>query len=385
MDCPPRPSFRPQEGRRGRAVIARMLLRAAGAVFAAALCVSAQSWTIARSPRLELPVRPDGNSSTFWAGGAFHVFTSTGEPLMISTAGNQFSGWEDSAPVDVTGVPDSPLWMEAAHRVGNMLFGWYHHEPGGVCGAVPLTIPRIGAAVSHDSGRTFTGLGTVLESGDPADCTAKNGFFAGGHGDFSVVPDRQREYFYFFFTNYAGPRESQGICLARLALQDRFAPSGKVMKYFEGAWNEPGIGGRCTPVFPARAEWQRADADSFWGPAVHYNTHLRRYVMLLNRSCCSPGWPQEGIYISFSAGPLAAGRWTPPVKLMDGKEIGFRPGYYPQVIGLQYGETDTVSGQKARLYIHGISDWTITFFRAPGLSPQAAGPPDPAGSAESGR
>ncbi len=336
--------------------------------------LAGQSWQITPAPRLELPVRPDGNSAAFWAGGAFHVFTSTGSPLMISTSGNQFTEYE-SQPVDVTAVAHSPLWMEAAQRAGGVLFGWYHHEPGGVCGSVPLTSPKIGAAFSVDNGRSFQDLGIVLESGDPVDCTAKNGFFAGGHGDFSAVPDRQRQYFYFFFTNYAGPLQRQGICAARLAWADRFSPAGKVWKYFEGKWEEPGLGGRCTPLFPARREWQRADTDSFWGPAVHYNTWLRRYVVLLNRSCCSPGWPQEGIYISFSDGPLESMQWTEPQKLMDGRQIGFRPGYYPQVLGLYPGETDSLAGQKARLYIHGISDWTITFFRTPAPLPPAFGLP----------
>jgi hypothetical protein len=337
----------------------------------AALPLAAQSWILTRAPRLELPVRPDGNSATFWAGGAFHVFTSTGQPLMISTSANQFSEWE-SQPVGVDAMAYVPLWMEAAQRVNGVLFGWYHHEPGGVCGSLPLTSPKIGAAISYDNGLSFSDLGIVLDSAYPSDCTANNGFFAGGNGDFSVVPDRQRQYFYFFFTHYAGPQEEQGICAARLAWQDRFQPAGKVWKYFEGGWTEPGLGGRCTPIFPARVEWQRADADSFWGPAVHYNTYLRRYVMLLNRSCCSQGWPQEGIYISFSAGSLESNQWTEPVKLLDRHEIGYLPGYYPQVIGMQYGETDTFSGQHARLYISGISDWTITFLRTPAAAPPAS-------------
>ncbi len=343
--------------------------------------LSAQSWQLAPAPRLELPVRPDGNSATFWAEGAFHVFTSTGQPLMISTGGNQFSEW-DSQPVEVGAIAHTPLWIEAAQNVDGVLFGWYHHEPGGVCGSVPLTSPKIGAVVSWDNGQSITDLGIILDSPHPHDCNAKNGFFAGGHGDFSVVPDRLQEYFYFFFTNYSGPREEQGICVARLAWDDRFEPAGKVWKYFRGKWEEPGLGGRCTPIFPAQVEWQRADTDSFWGPAVHYNTYLRRYVMLLNRSCCEPGWPQEGIYISFSAGPLESARWTGPVKLMDGEEIGFRPGYYPQVIGIQYGETDTLVGQRARLYVSGISDWIITFSRIAAPRPPSTGPQPPPGDGE---
>jgi len=333
----------------------------------AGLALHAQSWVISHASRLQLPVRPDGNSPAFWARGTFHIFTSTGEPLMVSIAGNQFTEWE-SERVDDSAIFHTPLWVEAVYRDRGTLFAWYHHEPKGVCGSEPLTAPKIGALISSDYGLSFTDLGIILEAGYPADCTAKNGFFAGGHGDFSAVPDRERKYFYFFFTNYSGPREEQGICMARLAWQDRFQPAGKVWKYFRGSWEEPGLGGRCTPVFPARVEWQRADTDSFWGPAVHYNTYLRRYVMLLNRSCCGPGWPQEGIYISFNYASLDPGRWSAPVKLMDRKEIGFLPGYYPQVIGIQYGESDTLASQRARLYVSGISDWEITFYRT-GASP----------------
>lgn len=338
---------------------------------AAGLPVQGQSWVIHPAPRLELPVRPDGNSATFWAAGTFRVFTSTGEPLMISIAGNQFTEWQ-SERVEDMGLHHVPLWVEAVQRDRNLLLAWYHHEPGGVCPQGGLTAPKIGAAISRDYGLSLTDLGIILESGYPVDCSAKNGFFAGGHGDFSAISDRERKFIYFFFTNYSGPREQQGICVARLAWQDRFSPPGNVWKYFQGRWDEPGLGGRCTPVFPARVEWQRADTDSFWGPAVHYNTYLKKYVMLLNRSCCSPEWPQEGIYISFSDPALDPPRWSEPVKLMDRDEIGFLPGYYPQVIGLHYGETDTLAGQRARLYVSGISDWEITFFRNSAAAPPPA-------------
>ena len=32
--------------------------------------------------------------------------------------------------------------------------------------------------------------------------------------------------------------------------KDRFNPVGKVWKYFNGAWQEAGKGGRVTPIFP---------------------------------------------------------------------------------------------------------------------------------------
>jgi hypothetical protein len=234
------------------------------------------------------------------------------------------------------------------------VFAWYHQEVGTACGS-SLVVPRIGAAVSFDGGRTFADLGIILSSSDPADCSSQNGYFAGGHGDFSVVPDRERGYFYFMFTNYAGPLESQGVVVARMAAAARHQPLGSVWKYYNGSWDEAGVGGHVTPIFPARATWQQADTDSFWGPSVHWNTHLQKYVALLNRSCCESGFPQEGIYISFSGDLSDPSAWSEPRKIVKG---GW---WYPQVLGLGPGETDSLAGRFARLYIYGESAWELEF------------------------
>ena len=49
---------------------------------------------------------------------------------------------------------------------------------------------------------------------------------------------------------------------------------------------------------------------------------------------------------------------------MDAKAIGFAPGYYPQVVGIDEGGTDTLAGGTARLFIKGISKWEIVFLTA---------------------
>jgi hypothetical protein len=61
---------------------------------------------------------------------------------------------------------------------------------------------------------------------------------------------------------------------------------------------------------------------------------------------------------------------------MDGSRIGYRPGYYPQVIGLREGETDSLAGSIARLYIHGISNWELLFY-GPGEVPDPDDIPAP--------
>ena len=60
---------------------------------------------------------------------------------------------------------------------------------------------------------------------------------------------------------------------------------------------------------------------------------------------------------------------------MDAKAIGFAPGYYPQVVGIDEGGTDTVAGGTARLFIKGISRWEIVFLTAGEVPVEPPGPP----------
>src|SRR5512140_1782857 len=103
--------------------------------------------------------------------------------------------------------------------------------------------------------------------------------------------------------------------MARMAFKDRGNPVGAVYKYHQGDWSEPGVGGMLTPILPATVSWDRADSDSFWGPAVHWNTYLERYVVFLNRACCKPRWPQEGIYVVFASDLSNPSTWTMPGKI----------------------------------------------------------------------
>ena len=111
-----------------------------------------------------------------------------------------------------------------------------------------------------------------------------------------------------------------------------------------------------TPFLPAVVPWNRSDTDSFWGPAVHWNTYLNSYVVLLNHACCRTNWPQEGVYVTFNQDLSKPAAWTAPAKVIDDPH-----GYYPQVFGTVTGETDTLTGQVARLFIKGESKWEILF------------------------
>jgi hypothetical protein len=222
-----------------------------------------------------------------------------------------------------------------------------------------LTTPVIGAMVSSNGGESFRDLGIILNSGYPANCEAGNGYFAGGHGDFTVLLDKEHQFFYFYFGNYSGPDASQGVAVARLAFADRADPAGHVRKFYDGAWEEPGQEGKVTAILPASVPWGQPNTDAFWGPSLHWNTFLNQYVMLLNRTCCEPRWPAEGIYVSFNGELASPYNWSLPQKILEGVDAG----WYPQIIGLEPGMSDKLAGQTARFFVGSDSRFEIHFSR----------------------
>lgn len=310
--------------------------------------------------KVKMPTPVDSNSPAFWRNDRLFWFGSHGRPW-LSEAADQFGPW-DTREIDLVTTAAMPHWLEAVWCADNgVLFGWYHCEPVGLFETSTLTAPMIGAVVSFDGGNTLYDLGIVLASGDTLDPTAQNGYFAGGHGDFSVILDREGKFFYFLFDNYGGQVETQGVAIARMAFADLFEPVGKVRKYHKGEWNEPGLGGRVTPIFPVRRSWQQKDPDALWGPSVHWNTHLKSFVMLLNHAAGEPGWSQEGVYVSFCSDLSRPGTWQEPARILDKSSFPGWYFFYPQVMGLEPGGTDTLAGETARLYIGGVSKWEIDF------------------------
>jgi hypothetical protein len=328
-------------------------------VIAPAVLVSAgfaQHVELRSVPALQFPSQVDSNSPSFRSNGQLVIFNSTGMGPVRSTGATQ-NKLLDPHQVTAIGSTHRPYWIESTWvDQDGTVFAWYHHEPAGVCGSKPLTAPEIGALVSHDGGKSFLDLGIVLAAGYPVNCFSQNGYFAGGHGDFTVIPGQQGKFFYFLFSNYSGPAEMQGVAVARMPFDRRNSPFGAVQKYYNGSWQEPGVGGRVTPIFPATVAWEYANTDSFWGPSVHWNTFLNSFVMLLNHSCCSTGWPQEGVYISFNKTLLNPAGWSKPVKVIDGG------GWYPQVVGYAAANgTDSRAGSTARFYMFGLSTLEMVF------------------------
>jgi len=323
-----------------------------------------------RGAQSEGPVKPgdcDCNSPAHWDGKMLYLFNSAGHPWR-SAGEDLLHLTHDYRRCEYNNQANGGRWIECTWKEANdgRLYGWYHFEPGGICAdehpnSPHLTAPKIGAVRSGDNGATWEDLGVVLEAAPLLRCDTTNFYFAGGNGDFSVMLDERKEYLYFLISTYAGQASEQGVAVARMRWTERNSPAGKVWKWHSQRWDSAGLGGPVTPVFPASVDWHRGDADAFWGPSIHWNTHLRTYVMLLNRATDSR-WKQEGVYVSFNSTLSNPAAWSAPRKILDS------PGadrWYPQVLGIDTNrqETDKLAGHVARLFVRGQSQWEILFFR----------------------
>ena len=306
---------------------------------------------LVRAPFAQLPAIVDSNSPAFWNDdGVMFLFNSAWTETYRSTSVDAVENLAGPLLVQLpTTQRPGTVWIEAIWRdpQDQTLYGWYHHEPSDLpC----LTAPVIGAAVSYDEGLTWEDRGPVIENGYAVDCGYDNGYFVGGNGDFSVVVGPASQHFYFIFSNYAGPREEQGIAVARSTYADR-GQAGTVTKYYGGAWDEPGIGGKATALLRSSTGWKGPHVESFWGPSVHWNAYLGLYVAVLNHTD-GQYWAQEGVYLSFSHDLVS---WTKPLKMLNSND------WYPQVIGLTPHGTDSLAAHSMRLYVGGVSTYELEF------------------------
>lgn len=299
----------------------------------------------------------DSNSPAHWDGNTLYVFNAAYQTWR--TAGvNLTQQNRDYRPISFENPSfDGGIWLESTHKEGDTLYGWYHHEPLNIGLPDKLTAPRIGAAYSTDNGLTWHDLGFVIEAPSSSfNPDTENKYFAGGNGDFSVILDEEKKYFYFLISTYHKNIEEQGIAVARMKYENRDDPVGKVWKWSEGKWEEDGMGGRVTPIFKALKNWHNSDADVLWGPSVHFNTYLNMYVMLMNHAK-DANWTQEGTYISFNPNIADPFGWTTP------KLIHTTNHWYPQVMGVARFETDKRAGRVVRYFEAGESRFEMVFLK----------------------
>jgi hypothetical protein len=230
-----------------------------------------------------------------------------------------------------------------------------------------LAWPRIGAVVSATDGATWDDLGVILSPREnTVTCDTKHPVTSGGIGDFSVVLDHGTDdsgrYLYFIFSSYGGSLAEQGISFARMPWidrdqpLDRFSGESKASKWNGEDWSSPGIGGYSEAIFHDRRQvsWTSARNNGFWGPSVHWNWELQKYIVLMNRSL-GGNYRSGGIYMTYTTSLDQPASWAQPKQIVEGNH-----GWYPQIIGNAKG-TDPVGGAISRYFIEGRSTSLILF------------------------
>jgi|688.fasta_scaffold348117_1 hypothetical protein len=331
--------------------------------------------TLEAAPRQSLVIAGeplvDSNSPVLWdeveGTPRLFVMTSFAGAARVSS-GTRLGEIEAGDPVQWDAWPVGGAWMEAVVKADDgTWYGYYHNEVSTACPGDSRVQPQIGAARSTDQGRTWTNLGIVLAS-PSQDCETRNQYFTGGVGDFSVQLSTDRSELYLMYSQYTPDLAGQGVAVARMSWADRDAPEGRlavwdghVWRPVEAQWTDDGVlAGYTYPVgaslFTAHDSLHDGGtSDVYWGPSVHWNDHLQQYVMLLSRAG-TPGFGQDGIYVSFSPTLTAPGKWTSPARILSGGE------WYPQVVGLEPGTgSDKDAGAVVRFFMAGVSEHVLVF------------------------
>ncbi|BBK38785.1 hypothetical protein STAQ_38630 [Allostella sp. ATCC 35155] len=258
--------------------------------------------------------------------------------------------------------PEAGLWIESVWRAPDgLLYGWYHRERRGPC-AEPLNVYSVGTIRSTDDGRTWSHVGLLVEPRpEEIDCTFDNGWFAGGYGDFCVMPDRSGRYFLLHLTSYHADPDRQGIVVARYPVADRDRPDVALEWWTASGWRRREAGTPLPLIRPVRG-WRHRDPDAHWGPAVHWNADIACWVMLLNHTR-DGAWNlvQRSIDVAFNRDAGDPSGWTAPRPLVAG---GI---WYPQAICPDGSERE---GKGAlRFFVSGFSLWEIRFRPGPAATP----------------
>ena len=314
------------------------------------------------APRFDLPARIDSNNPAVWSlvEGVRQLFViSSFGGVPVRSVGDSLETLRNGGPVAFISHPGHGVWIEAIiPDDAGTWYAYYHHErPADLCGRPDRQLPRLGAMRSANRGETWEDLGIILDAPPGSEaCASSNRYVLGGVGDVTAALDPDTRDVYLYYSQYFRDPAAQGVTVARLAWADRDEPVGKVSIWNDGVWL---AGGHGTPLVRARQPFhdRSTSTDVFWGPAIHWNTYLERYVMLLNRAK-DDQFHNEGIYVSYSPTLADPSQWTAPVKIMN------RGGWYPQVIGMEAGTgTDRIAGRRARFFLTGQSERYIEFER----------------------
>jgi hypothetical protein len=202
-------------------------------------------------------------------------------------------------------------------------------------------IASVGCARSDDGAKTFQKVGQVLTSAHPR----KPGAECAGLGDISICLDKTRSYLYAHYSDYSRHAD-QGvqISVARSPLERKGEP-GSWKKYFDGGFDQPGLGGLESHVL----SWHSRGGDAY-SPSVVFCEGIGKYLMVfcvvdysevrLGKESKRP--KNSGIYLCDSEDGV---QWGEPVQLFASHallRVGTQDVVHPTLV------LDTTKGNVVR-------------------------------------
>ena len=212
----------------------------------------------------------------------------------------------------------------------------------------------LGLAKSSDEGSTWQDLGLIIS---PTHAYNPNGAVDIGDSTLVVAPDSVtgQKYFYLFFgsdTTYLSVARAPYEGLLEAVSQQHSGTSSTVAssffhKYYDGAWDEPGIGGQQSEIFPAVTGQTDGDSQVAWSAYRH------RFVAIMD----------NGQYIAY--GESVDGLHWPAMQVLLGTNPQTAVYGYANAVGL--GQDPAILGDTFYSYYtefpQGVSWQPATFNR----------------------
>ncbi len=183
----------------------------------------------------------------------------------------------------------------------------------------------LGLAASRDDGLSWTDLGEIIRVNQPY------GPDLDGYdiGDPTLSVSADGKYYQIYFRDWQANGSTHwknSITLVSVArapvsavIGDAFGQvtphAAAFFKYYHGAWQQPGIGGRSSDL--------NKQAEYSGELQVAYDSALRRYVMIIG----------EGVLVAYSESPDGM-HWTLPVLIRDFRGLPDHPNTYVVPAGL---------------------------------------------------
>jgi hypothetical protein len=221
-------------------------------------------------------------------------------------------------------------------------------------------------ARSSDNGRSWTPQGVVLSGDDPKPTSEPTANQPGVGEPGTVVANGYIYMVYFYHPNFPVDKHVQDFLqIARAPVASDGAP-GSWMKYYDGAWEQPGIGGKGSTILPIDVASGITNPGMVW-PV--FSTYLNAFVLMF---LANEGWffatSTDLITWTQPANFMPMQMWR-PCQPMDWNFIFVTPGKTGGVIGqtgyVLYAHTDHKGLNCDKYYSHELWVRPFTFNMGP--------------------